>query len=208
GVDEPYRLLTSRAEHRLLLRQDNADMRLTEKGRVVGLVTDARWEAFQEKRRRIDAELQRLERTVLRPTPQTQQQLRSLGTAELAKPVELAQVLRRPGLSHATLRALDPNTPELPPDVVEQVEIAVKYQGYIARQEAQVAQHRRLESRPIPPGFDYDRVPALSIEGRQKLKRVQPASIGQAARIPGLTPADLAVLMVVTEQQRRAASPN
>ena len=205
GVDEPYRLLTSRAEHRLLLRQDNADLRLTAKGREIGLVTDERWDLFEEKRRGIAAEMERLNRVILRPTPEMQQRLAGLGTAELAKPVELAQVLRRPGICHRDLRALDPDTPELPAAVVEQVEITVKYAGYIERQQAQVARHRRLEGRPIPEAFDYDSLRALSYEGREKMKRVRPASIGQASRIPGLTPADIAVLMVALEQRRRSA---
>ncbi|MBI3947713.1 MAG: tRNA uridine-5-carboxymethylaminomethyl(34) synthesis enzyme MnmG [Armatimonadetes bacterium] len=203
GVDEPYRLLTSRAEHRLLLRQDNADLRLTARGREIGLVTDERWEPFREKQARIEGELARLNRVVLRPTAETQERLRALGTAELPKPVELAQVLRRPEVRHADLRALDPDTPALPPAVVEQVEVVIKYEGYIARQQAQVEQHRRLQSRSIPEGFDYDRIPSLSREGRERLKRVRPLNIGQAAGIPGLTPADIAVLMVVLEQQRR-----
>ncbi|HPT99676.1 MAG TPA: tRNA uridine-5-carboxymethylaminomethyl(34) synthesis enzyme MnmG, partial [Armatimonadota bacterium] len=129
---------------------------------------------------------------------------RALGTAELPKPVELAQILRRPGIRYADLRALDPETPDLRPDVVEQVEIAIKYAGYIERQRAQVEQHHRLEKRAIPEGFPYEQVRALSHEGREKLMRVRPASVGQAARIPGLTPADISVLLVALE---RASSP-
>jgi tRNA uridine 5-carboxymethylaminomethyl modification enzyme len=204
GVDEPYRLLTSRAEHRLLLRQDNADLRLTAKGRAVGLVNDERWQRFCEKQRQIDLALDRLNRVMLRPTASVQESLRALGTAELPKPVELAQILRRPGIRYADLRALDPETPDLPPDVVEQVEIAIKYAGYIERQRAQVEQHHRLEKRAIPEGFPYEQVRALSHEGREKLMRVRPASVGQAARIPGLTPADISVLLVALE---RASSP-
>ncbi|HOM82538.1 MAG TPA: tRNA uridine-5-carboxymethylaminomethyl(34) synthesis enzyme MnmG [Armatimonadota bacterium] len=204
GVNEPYRLLTSRAEHRLLLRQDNADLRLTAKGRAVGLVSDERWRRFCEKQRQIDLALDRLNRVMLRPTASVQESLRALGTAELPKPVELAQILRRPGIRYADLRALDPEMPELPPDVVEQVEIEVKYAGYIERQRAQVEHHRRLEKRLIPEGFPYEQVRALSHEGREKLMRVRPASVGQAARIPGLTPADISVLLVALE---RASSP-
>ncbi len=207
GVDEPYRLLTSRAEHRLLLRQDNADLRLTPKGRAVGLVTDERWERFQAKRRAVEAELARLDAVMVRPTPGIQEALRALGTAELTKPVALAEVLRRPEIQHVHLRHLDAQTPVLPPDVVAQVEVMVKYAGYIERQQAQVAQYRRLEGRAIPEGFAYERLTALSHEGREKLRRVRPTSVGQAARIPGLTPADIAVLLVALEQHRRAAEP-
>ena len=172
----------------------------------MGLVTDERWERFQAKRRAVEAELARLDAVMVRPTPGIQEALRALGTAELTKPVALAEVLRRPEIQHVHLRHLDAQTPVLPPDVVAQVEVMVKYAGYIERQQAQVAQYRRLEGRAIPEGFAYERLTALSHEGREKLRRVRPTSVGQAARI-GPYSADIAVLLVALEQHRRAAEP-
>ena len=155
GVDEPYRLLTSRAEHRLLLRQDNADLRLTAKGRAVGLVNDERWQRFCEKQRQIDLALDRLNRVMLRPTASVQESLRALGTAELPKPVELAQILRRPGIRYADLRPRSRRR-TLPPDVVEQVELPSSARATLS-DNAQVEQHHRLEKRAIPEGFPTSR---------------------------------------------------
>jgi len=201
GVNDPYRLLTSRAEYRLLLRQDNADLRLTQIGRKVGLVKDDRWSAFLERSGLIDAEMHRLRRTHIRPVESDK--LAILGLDSLPRKVSLQDLLRRPEIRYADIVRLDGLISRLPEDVEEQVELQVKYDGYIRRQQAQVERYRRLEALLIPDGFDYGTVAALSREGREKLARVRPASIGQAARIPGLTPADISILMVVLERDRR-----
>jgi len=201
GVNDPYRLLTSRAEYRLLLRQDNADLRLTQIGRKVGLVKDDRWSAFLERSGLIDAEMHRLRRTHIRPVESDK--LAILGLDSLPRKVSLQDLLRRPEIRYTDIVRLDGLGSRLPPDVEEQVELQVKYDGYIRRQQAQVERYRRLEALRIPDGFDYGTVAALSREGREKLARVRPTSIGQAARIPGLTPADISILMVVLERDRR-----
>ncbi|HUV05663.1 MAG TPA: tRNA uridine-5-carboxymethylaminomethyl(34) synthesis enzyme MnmG [Armatimonadota bacterium] len=201
GVNDPYRLLTSRAEYRLLLRQDNADLRLTPIGRKVGLIKDNRWSAFLEKSKLIDTEMDRLRRTHIRPDESDK--LAVLGLESLPRRLSLENLLRRPGLRYADIVCLDGLRSRLPADIEEQVELQVKYEGYIRRQQAQVERHRRLEVLRIPDRFDYGAVAALSREGREKLTRVRPASIGQAARIPGLTPADISILMVVLERDRR-----
>lgn len=204
GVSDPYRLLTSRAEHRLTLRQDNADLRLTPIGREVGLVTDERWEAFQLKSRQIEDEMQRLKTTYVKPGDS--EKLSVLGIQSLPARVSLEELLRRPEIRYSDIARLNGRDGELPPDVREQVELQVKYAGYIERELIQIDRQRRLESLRIPEGFDYNSVPNLSREGREKLARVQPASIGQAARIPGITPADISLLMIVLERDRRKSA--
>jgi len=202
GTDDPYRLLTSRAEHRLLLRQDNADARLTGIGREVGLASDARWEAFERKSEAVRLELERLRTTYLRP--EDIEQLSVLGLQSLTHTASLEELLRRPEVSYADVLRLNGFESDLPLAVREQVEPSVKYEGYIHRQQVLADQQKRLEHLAIPSELDYHSIKALSREGTEKLCRVGPASIGQAARIPGLTPADISILIVVLERIRRA----
>ncbi|MCX6374431.1 MAG: FAD-dependent oxidoreductase, partial [Armatimonadetes bacterium] len=201
GVTDPYRLLTSRAEYRLLLRQDNADLRLTAIGREIGLVDDERWAVFQRRSDLIESEMDRLRTTFVDASG-----LSELGVESLARKTSLEELLRRTEIRYSDIARLDGRRHDLPPDVEQQVEVQVKYDGYIRRETAQVEKHRRLEALRIPQDFDYASAKAFSREGREKLTRVRPASIGQAARIPGLTPADISILMVVLERDRRAAS--
>ncbi len=203
GADEPYRLLTSRAEYRLLLRQDNADGRLTALGRSVGLVPDARWALFTEKRGAIAAETQRLETTFVSGADNPR--LTGFGLLPVSQRVPLSDILKRTGVSHAAVAALAPPPAPLPRAVAEQVEIQCKYEGYIDRQSAQVESAGRREEVPIPAKFDFGSIRNLSNESRDNLTRVAPVSLGQAARIPGVTPADIAILGVHLEQHRRRA---
>lgn len=202
GADDPYRLLTSRAEHRLLLRQDNSDVRLTGIGRQVGLVSDARWETFQRRLALVSRELERLRTTYVGLDDERLAGL--LGTQDVRRRASLEELLRRPEVRYADLARLNGLMEELPATVGEQVEIHVKYEGYVRRQQAQAEQQARLEHLSIPPDLDYQSARAISREGREKLSRVRPASIGQAARIPGLTPADISVLVVLLERARRS----
>ncbi len=193
---EPYRMFTSRAEYRLVLREDNADTRLTPLGRALGVVGEEACERTRRKAEQVATEMARLEGTVLYPTAETNQRIRSLGTAEIVNPTSLAQLLRRPELSYPVVALLAPPPIEVPPDVAAQVEVEVKYAGYVRRQEDQIERLRRMEETPIPPDLDFDSIPGLSREVREKLARVRPRSLGQAARVPGLTPAALALLSV------------
>ena len=205
GADEPYRLLTSRAEYRLLLRQDNADLRLTERGRAVGLVPDARWEAFTAKRDAITAETHRLETSYVGGSDNAR--LADLGLLPVSQRVPLSDLLRRTGVTYETVTALAPPPVPLAHAVSEQVEIGCKYDGYVRRQQEQVASAGRREDVPIPPAFDFTSLRALSNESRANLTRVRPVSLGQAARVSGVTPADVAILSVHLEQGRRRAAP-
>jgi tRNA uridine 5-carboxymethylaminomethyl modification enzyme len=201
GTDEPYRMMTSRAEHRLSLREDNADERLTPLGRRLGLVDDARWSAFSARKTALDAEMARLAGTVLSPTPATNDRLSTLGTAPLRKPVTLLELLRRPDVGYASVRAGFGGVDDA--RVAERVEIRAKYEGYVARQSEHAARLRALDELALPPSLDYERLAGLSREVKEKLGRVRPRSIGQASRIAGVTPAAVSVLMV---HLRRAAS--
>ncbi len=204
GVNDPYRLLTSRAEHRLLLRQDNADLRLTRIGREVGLVRDDRWEVFIRRSELIETELDRLRTTYVGAEESVG--LSQLGIENLSRKISLEELLRRPEISYSDIVQLNGLAARLPADVEAQVEISIKYDGYIQRELVQVEKHKRLEALHIPQDFDYASAVALSREGREKLERIRPTSIGQAARIPGLTPTDISVLMVVLERDRRRAN--
>ncbi len=203
GADEPYRLLTSRAEYRLLLRQDNADLRLTEMGREIGLVPDDRWELFTRKRAAITAEARRLDTTFFGGADNAR--LASFGLRPVTQRVSLSDLLRRPEVTYEMIAALSPAAP-LPRAVREQVEIMGKYDTFIQRQTEQIEAAGRREDVPIPTAFDFKAIRALSNESRDKLTRIRPISLGQAARVPGVTPADIAILSVHLEQQRRRAA--
>jgi tRNA uridine 5-carboxymethylaminomethyl modification enzyme len=194
GTDEPYRMMTSRAEHRLLLREDNADLRLTERGRRLGLVDDARWAAFVARRDAVERELERLAGTTLAPTGGTHDRLAAAGIGSLRKPTTLLELLRRPEVSYAALREAFGGVED--PTAAERVEIRVKYEGYITRQSDEAARLRALEELALPDGLDYARLGGLSREVKEKLGRVRPRSIGQASRIPGVTPAAVSILIV------------
>ena len=201
GTNEPYRIMTSRSEYRLLHRQDNADERLSAIGHRIGLVSDERFAAVQEKYRLVDAECARLEKTHLAPSDALAAMLTARGTAPTSSGVSLADLLRRPQITYADLAPFDPARPELPRVVTEQAEIRLKYAGYIQRQLRQVAEFTRLEERLLPPDLDYRQVSCLRLEARQKLSDIRPASLGQASRISGVSPADIATLMVYLESR-------
>ena len=199
---EPYRMMTSRSEYRLLLRQDNADQRLTPVGYQVGLISEERYQALQEKIRRINEEKTRLESLMVGASREVQELLSACGSTPLKTAVSLAEILRRPEIHYKDLAPIDPSRPELPEDVIEQVEIDIKYDGYIKRQMKQVEQFKKLEGRRIPEDLDYDQVKSLRIEAVQKLKLCKPISLGQASRISGVSPADISVLLVYLEQHQ------
>ena len=202
GTNEPYRMMTSRAEYRLLLRQDNADLRLTQKGRDVGLVTDARWDRFTEKRSALERTMQYLETTFVNPTEETNGKLRRLGTVPLKTGVTVATLLKRSGLTYAKLKDCF-GLPAVSPVVQEQAEIQCKYEGYIKKQQQAVEKALHLESRRIPADMDYASLKELSGEAREKLQKVRPDSLGQASRISGVSPADVGVLQIALERRRR-----
>ncbi|MBQ6662444.1 MAG: tRNA uridine-5-carboxymethylaminomethyl(34) synthesis enzyme MnmG [Firmicutes bacterium] len=203
GTNEPYRIMTSRAEFRLLLRQDNADERLTEKGYALGLVTEERYRKFLAKKELVAAELARLGQTRLSPEA-VNPLLEEKGSTPVKSGVTLQELLRRPELSYADLAPVDPGRPELPFHAVSEIEVSVKYEGYIEKQRQQVEKQKKLENRRIPTEIDYNDVSGLRIEARQKLEMIRPASLGQASRISGVSPADINVLTVYLEKQRRA----
>jgi glucose-inhibited division protein A len=194
GCSDPYRMMTSRCEFRLLLRQDNADSRLTPLGRELGLIGDARWEMFHVKQDQIAREQKRAEQTALPPSAELNALLQSLGTGLVTQPVKLIDLLRRPQLNYALLAPFDPARPVLPHAVTEQVEIMAKYEGYIDKQRERIEQLQKLEGAAIPPGVDYSAISGIRLEAREKLGRVQPVSLGQASRISGVSPADITVL--------------
>lgn len=197
---EPYRMMTSRAEYRLLLRQDNADLRLREKGYAAGLISEEEYTAVLRKKELIEKEIERLKNVSIGAGKANQEFLEKHGSSLLKTGTNLAELICRPELSYESLAEIDPERKELPADVVEQVEIEIKYEGYIERQLRQVGQFKKMEKKLIPPSLDYDDVPSLRIEARQKLKSFQPVSVGQASRISGVSPADISVLLVYLEQ--------
>ena len=193
---EPYRMMTSRAEYRLLLRQDNADIRLRKIGHEIGLVCDEEYEHLLRKMDDIQSEIKRLEKTVIGVSDRVQMFLENYGSTLLKSGITLAELVKRPELDYVKLAELDEGRPELPDDVREQVNIEIKYEGYIKRQMQQVAQFKKLEDKKLPEDFDYSEVNSLRREAVQKLNKVQPATIGQASRISGVSPADISVLLV------------
>ncbi|MBP3388470.1 MAG: tRNA uridine-5-carboxymethylaminomethyl(34) synthesis enzyme MnmG [Clostridia bacterium] len=196
GCTDPYRMMTSRSEYRLVLRQDNADIRLTPIGREIGLVDDTRWAHFEARQQAREAELKRLHDTVLSPTAAVNELLVSRGTTPLVTGARLTELIKRPQLDYAALAPVDPDRPELPTLVIEQLEVELKYEGYLRRQEADIAEMRRLENRLLPPDTDYNTIRGLRLEAAEKLQKVRPRNLGQAGRISGVGPADIAVLIV------------
>ena len=200
---EPYRMMTSRAEYRLLLRQDNADLRLRKKGYQVGLIDEETYQKLLEKEAAIAREIERTEHATIGGTPEVQKRLEEKGSTLLKSGTTIAELIRRPELNYEDLAPIDKERPFLPWDVKEQVEINLKYEGYIKRQMKQVEQFKKLEAKKIPEDLDYEKVGSLRIEARQKLEEYRPVSIGQASRISGVSPADISVLLVYLEQYRR-----
>lgn len=205
GTNEPYRMFTSRAEYRLLLREDNADLRLMPIGHRLGLIPDQQYRKLLEKEKAIEETLRRLEEIRLRPTPGVNDRLKALKTAPLKTPMSLKELLRRPEIEIQDLAVFDQHLQQLPQAVAEEVSFQVKYEGYIRRQEEQVEKFRRLEEVKIPEDFEYDGIPGLSNEVREKLSQIRPRTLGQASRVPGITPAAIMILQVYLK--RREAQP-
>ena len=195
-TSEPYRMMTSRAEYRLLLRQDNADLRLTEIGHRIGLIDDDRYNRFVHKKNQIEKEIDRLENTMVGANSTIQKFLESMGSTGLKTAASLAELIRRPELSYEKIESIDEAREDLPADVIEQINITIKYQGYIDRQNQQVHQFKKLEKRRLPENIDYNDISNLRLEARQKLSLIRPENIGQASRISGVSPADISVLLV------------
>jgi len=207
GTNEPYRLLTSRAEYRLLLRHDNADLRLTDIGYEIGLISEERYRRFCEKRERIEKEKERILHTRIRPDqPHVQEVLRKAGTPELTEVIDLAQLLRRPEITYQHIHEIAPAPEPVPDDVAEQVEIQIKYDGYIRKSLQQVERMKKVEERRIPADIDYHQISGMSKEAREKMSKIRPLNIGQASRISGVNPADISVLMVYLEQYNRVGA--
>ncbi|MBC2020624.1 tRNA uridine-5-carboxymethylaminomethyl(34) synthesis enzyme MnmG [Listeria booriae] len=204
GTEEPYRLLTSRAEYRLLLRHDNADLRLTEIGHEIGLISDERYARFVAKREAIEVEKERLKTTRIKPTAEVQKMLVDMGSTELKDGVLAADFLRRPEITYDILMGIVSRETSLTPDIEEQVEIQIKYEGYIEKSLNQVEKMKRMEDKKIPENIDYDAIGSLATEALEKLKKIQPLSIAQASRISGVNPADISILLVYIEQGKIA----
>ena len=206
GTNEPYRMLTSRAEYRLILRQDNADFRLSEVGHRIGLLKDEDYEKFAEKKRLIEEGFTYLNSIQIKPTNEVRAALVDLGSGELNKPVTLREIFRRPEIQYDDLRKIDSEVPDFPAAVKEQLEIEIKYEGYIERQMSQIVAFKKVEDRVLPEDLDYLNMPNLRREAREKLHRVRPHSLGQASRISGVSPADISVLMIYLEKMSQEAS--
>ena len=200
GTNEPYRMMTSRAEYRLLLRQDNADERLTPIGHEVGLIDEERYEKFQEKYKCIKEEVERVKNSYVGNSDKVQNLLKEHKSTELVSGISLAELIKRPELNYDVLKEIDTGRPELSEEICNEVNIVLKYEGYIARQQKQVEQFHKLEKKKIPANIDYDKVGSLRLEAIQKLKEIKPESIGQASRISGVSPSDISVLLVYLEQ--------
>ena len=203
GTNEPYRMMTSRAEYRLLLRQDNADLRLTEIGHEIGLISDERYKMFDKKRQNVTKEIERLRNTIVKPTEEVNKLLRENNTTELTTGTKMAELLKRTELNYDKLEPIDIERPELTDQEKEQVEIQIKYEGYIKMQEAQVEKFKKLEEKLLPEDIDYEKVNGISLEGRQKLNKFKPRSVGQASRISGVSPADISVLLIYLQMQNK-----
>ena len=204
GTNEPYRMMTSRAEYRLLLRQDNADLRLTPIGHEVGLISDERYNKFLNKKANIEKEIERIKELTIKPTKDVNEFLQKNGSTPLNTGVKLVELLKRSELNYNKLSEIDPNRPSLTKQEAEQVEIQVKYEGYIKLQLAQVEKFKKIENKKLPEDFDYSNLKGISLEARQKLNQFKPVSIGQASRISGISPADISVLLIYLEQMKRS----
>jgi len=203
GTNEPYRIMTSRAEYRLILRQDNADLRLTEIGYKIGLVSSQRYEKFLQKKKMIEDEINRVKNTVIAPSEKVNKLLQEKGSSPISTGVKLSDLLKRPELSYEDLKEIDPDRPDLPWYVQDEVEIEIKYEGYIKKQLAQIEQFKKLENKKIPDWVDYNQILGASTEAKQKLSQIRPASIGQASRISGVSPADISVLLIWLESIKK-----
>ena len=203
GTNEPYRMMTSRAEYRLLLRQDNADLRLTPKGYKVGLISEERYKRFLKKKENIEKEIKRIKDTIIKPTEEVNSVLRKNNSSEITGGVRLDELLRRTELNYNNLEEIDLDRPELSKQEKEEVEIQIKYEGYIKLQASQVEKFRKLEEKKLNENINYSKIKGLSLEARQKLDKTKPTSIGQASRISGVSPADITVLLIYLEQQKR-----
>ena len=208
GTNEPYRMMTSRSEYRLLLRQDNADVRLSPTGYSVGLLSEDRYRRFLEKRKTVEQEKQRLESVILSPSDKVNATLVSLGSAEISGGARLSDLLRRPELTYADLAPLDPDRPALSAAVQTTVQTEIKYDGYIRREIAEAERFAKLEGKPLPHDLDYSTVRGLRLEAAEKLNRIRPLNVGQAARISGVNPADISVLLIWLSSRRRPATPS
>ena len=200
---EPYRMMTSRAEYRLLLRQDNADLRLTEIGHEIGLISDERYQKFCEKKEKIDEEIERLKTTNIKPNKTNNEFLRKCGTTEITTGVKLSELLKRTELTYDLLKEIDEKRPVLDRQITEEVEIMVKYEGYINMQKKQVESFKKMEKKILPDDIDYNKIKGIRLEARQKLNKYKPYSIGQASRISGVSPADISVLLIYLEQRKK-----
>lgn len=199
GTNEPYRIMTSRAEYRLILRQDNADLRLTEIGYKIGLISQQRYEKFLQKKKMIEDEINRVKNTIIAPSEKVNKLLLQKGSSPISTGVRLSDLLKRPELSYEDLKEIDINRPDLPWYVQDEVEIEIKYEGYIKKQLERIEQFKKLENKKIPEWVDYNKIAGLSTEAKQKLSQIKPASIGQASRISGVSPADISVLLIWLE---------
>ena len=208
GTNEPYRMMTSRAEYRLLLRQDNADLRLTQIGHEIGLISDERYKKFKEKEQNINNEIKRLKELTVRPTKEVNKILKNNGTSELTTGTKMAELLKRTELDYEKLAPIDEERPKLTKQEKEEVEIQIKYEGYIKMQEAQVEKFKKLETKMFPENIDYEDIKGISLEARQKLNKFKPRSIGQASRISGVSPADISVLLVYLQQLKDEGKNN
>ena len=208
GTNEPYRMMTSRAEYRLLLRQDNADLRLTQIGHEIGLISDERYKKFKEKEQNINNEIKRLKELTVRPTKEVNEILKNNGTSELTTGTKMAELLKRTELDYEKLAPIDEERPKLTKQEKEEVEIQIKYEGYIKMQEAQVEKFKKLETKILPENIDYENIKGISLEARKKLNKFKPRSIGQASRISGVSPADISVLLVYLQQLKDEGKNN